>query len=171
MDITDLIMNDHERQRNLFVLLDQADRHDRRTLGRIWRHLEALLEVHAQIEEELFYPRLLQELAGAEEDTKDAIGDHNGIREGIARAREAEVGSPRWWEGVSAAREENDEHMGEEEGGPLRMFRLHIPAEERERLAVQFAALEADLMRRELSRAGTVDLSDKDPDDYVDENS
>jgi hypothetical protein len=72
---------------------------------------------------------------------------------------------------VNQARDENDDHMGEEERGPLRDYRRRIPAEERERLAVRFAALEAELTERELRRAGTVDLSDKDPDQYVDENS
>jgi hemerythrin superfamily protein len=74
MDITDLIMSDHQRQRTLFVLLDEAARHDPAALGPIWRSLEVLLEVHAQIEETLFYPRLLQELSGTEDETKDAIG-------------------------------------------------------------------------------------------------
>jgi hypothetical protein len=77
------------------------------------------------------------------------------------------VGSTAWWTGVRQARSENDEHLGEEEQGPLAAFRREAPAEERERLAVRFATLEAELTVREHRRPGTADLSDKDPDRYV----
>jgi hemerythrin-like domain-containing protein len=56
VDITDLIMIDHQRQRSFFVLLDVTDREDTRALAAIWRTLAISLEVHAQIEEEIFYP-------------------------------------------------------------------------------------------------------------------
>jgi hypothetical protein len=170
VDITDLIMNDHERQRRLFALLDTVDDDDTRSLGAIWGSLAVTLEVHAQIEEDLFYPRLLAQVPDAEDDTKDAISDHNGIREGIRAAHAATVGSTAWWAGVRRARAENDEHLGEEEQGPLSAFRREVPAEERERLAVRFAVLEAELTAQEHRRPGTADLSDKDPERYVEAN-
>lgn len=171
MDITDLIMTDHQRQRSLFVLLDTTDRDDARALAAIWQTLSIALEVHAQVEEELFYPRLLAEVPGEDDETKDAIEDHNGIRDGIRAAASAEVGSTAWWDGVNHARAENDEHLGEEEQGPLAHFRRTVPAEERERLAVVFATLEAELTAREYARPGTVELTDKDPERYVEANS
>jgi hypothetical protein len=171
VDITDLIMRDHQRQRTLFALLDSTDRDDQESLGAIWRSLEVALEVHAQIEEQLFYPRLLTEVSDEQEDTEDAIGDHNGIRHGIRDARSAPVGSPAWWHGVETARKENDEHLGEEEGGPLAAFRRSVPAQEREQLAVRFAALEARLTAAEYAHAGTVGLSDQDPQAYVTDHS
>jgi hypothetical protein len=170
VDITDLIMSDHQRQRTLFALLDTTDRDDTRALRAIWRTLAVNLEVHAQIEEELFYPHLLTKVSDEEGDTKDAISDHNGIRDGIRAAAAAEVGSERWWDGVNHAREENDEHVGEEEHGPLARFRRFVAADERERLSVRFATLEAELTALEYSRPGTVGLTDKDPDRYVEAN-
>jgi hypothetical protein len=167
VDITDLIMADHQRQRSLFVLLDVTDRDDHRALAAIWKTLAIALEVHAQIEEELFYPRLLAEVPGEDDETKDAIGDHNGIRDGIRAAGRSEVGSTPWWDGVNHARAENDEHLGEEEQGPLAHFRQSAAADERERLAVVFATLEAELTAREYASPGTVQLDDKDPEQYV----
>ena len=171
MDITDLIMADHQRQRLLFLLLDTAGPDDTRALAAIWRTLALSLEVHARIEEDLFYPRLLAEVKGEEDDTKDAIHDHNGIRAGIRAAQGATIGSPQWWDGVNQARHENDEHLGEEEGGPLPAFRRSVPAEEREQLAVQFATLEAELTAQEYVRPGTVPLDDRDPEEFVEANS
>ena len=171
MDITDLIMADHQRQRLLFLLLDTADSGDTRALGAIWRTLAVSLEVHARIEEELFYPRLLRQVKGEQDDTEDAISDHNGIRAGIRAARAAAGGSPQWWDGVNQARHENDEHLGEEEGGPLPAFRRSVPAEEREQLAVRFATLEAELTAQEYAHPGTVPLADRDPQEYLAANS
>jgi hypothetical protein len=120
MDITEVILADHHEQRRMFAMLDDLDRSDIKTLTVLWDRLSAMLEVHAQAEELYFYPELLalgrRLRDGSEaEETKDAIGDHNDIRDGILEAARHEVGSDGWWSGVDAARHANDEHMGEEE--------------------------------------------------------
>jgi hemerythrin HHE cation binding domain-containing protein len=169
MDITELILSDHHEQRRMFAMLDEVDPADTRTLKALWTRLAAMLEVHAQAEELFFYPELLklgerrheqQEV----EETEDAIGDHNDIRDGILKAAGEAVGSPGWWAGVNAAREANDEHMGEEEHEGLRDFRRHVDLETRHRIAVTFAAYEAE-------NVDGVPVENKDPEEYVKENS
>lgn len=169
MDITELILADHHEQRRMFAMLDEVDRADTDTLGKLWGRLAAMLEVHAQAEELFFYPELLKlgerrhEDAEVEE-TKDAIGDHNDIRDGILGAAEHQVGSDEWWKGVTAAREANDEHMGEEEHEGLADFRRHVDLDTRHRIAVTFAAYEA-------ANVTGVPLIDKDPTQYIKANS
>lgn len=108
MDITELILNDHHEQRRMFALLDDIDRADLEALGAVWTRLKILLEVHATAEERLFYPRVLDLGVGAggkdssAAETKDAIGDHNQIRDGIARAGRHQVGSDDWWAAIAA---------------------------------------------------------------------
>jgi hypothetical protein len=91
MDITQLILDDHHEQRKMFALLDEVDRDDTESLGPSGTRLRILLEVHAEAEEQLFYPRLLEVGEGAtdaddaEEETEDAISDHNDIRTGSPR--------------------------------------------------------------------------------------
>ena len=169
MDITELILSDHEEQRRRFAMLDEIDRADTTTLGALWDRLAAMLEVHAQAEELYFYPELLalgkRRHDGAEvEETEDAIGDHNDIRDGIVEAAKHEVGSAGWWKGVTAARKANDEHMGEEEHEGLADFRQHVDLETRHRIAVTFARYEA-------ANALGVPIEDKDPKEYVAEHS
>ena len=60
MDITEVILTDHEEQRRMFARLDDVDRSDTDTLGKLWTRLSTMLEVHAQAEEEFFYPELLK---------------------------------------------------------------------------------------------------------------
>jgi len=167
VDITEVILSDHHDQRRMFALLDDVDRSDVKTLTVLWNRLSAMLEVHAQAEELFFYPELLalgRRLRDDSEtaETKDAIGDHNDIRDGILEAARHEVGSDGWWSGVDAARHANDEHMGEEEHEGLRDFRLHVDLETRNRIAVPFVAYEAEFVTG-------VPIEDKDPERYVED--
>jgi hypothetical protein len=169
VDITELILSDHHEQRRRFAMLDDVDRSDTATLGVLWTRLATMLEVHAQAEELFFYPELLKlgerlKDNSEVEETKDAIGDHNDIRDGIVAAAKHKVGSDAWWQGVSAAREANDEHMGEEEHEGLADFRRHVDLDTRHRIAVAFAAYEAE-------HVNGVPIEDKDPTRYVIDNS
>jgi hypothetical protein len=169
VDITELILSDHHEQRRMFAMLDDVDRSDTATLGVLWTRLAAMLEVHAQAEELFFYPELLKLGERLNDDsevdeTKDAIGDHNDIRDGIMDAARHEVGTDAWWAGVSAARKANDEHMGEEEHEGLADFRRHVDLDTRHRIAVRFAAYEAE-------HVNGVPIEDKDPEQYVSDNS
>ncbi len=77
------------------------------------------LEIHAEAEEVILYPHLLKKGGDdADEETDDAIKDHNKIRDAIVESRRHEVGTDEWWKAVWEARRENTEHLAEEERGP-----------------------------------------------------
>ena len=169
MDITEIILTDHEQQRRLFARLDDVDRADTATLGSLWIRIADFLEVHAQAEEQFFYPQLLklgERLRERDEaaQTKDAIGDHNDIRDAVARAGRSQTGTAPWWEGVDAARKANDEHMGEEEHEGLRDFRQHVDLQTRHDIAIAFITFQAQ-------HPNGIPLVDKDPEHYVERNS
>ncbi|PZS18181.1 MAG: cation-binding protein [Acidimicrobiales bacterium] len=167
MDITELILVDHDRQRRGFALLDeaQAAKAGNETIGKIWNGLAILLDAHADAEEKFFYPRLLDIGQEGDEETDDAIGDHNDIRDAVRAAGNHPVGSKVWWSSVADARTANSDHMGEEERGALADFRRNAPLEIRRQIGLEFAAYEA-------SRASghDIDRSDKDPETYIDEH-
>ncbi len=121
--------------------------------------------MHADAEEALFYPRLLGVGDEAEDETDDAISDHNDIRDAIGRADDEKPGTEGWWSALADARVANSDHMGEEERGALADFRQHASLEDRRLIGLRFAAFEAD-------HAGEndLDLTDKDPDAYIDQH-
>jgi len=166
MDITQLILDDHHEQRRLFAILEQVDRADTGTLGAIWARLSAFLEVHAAAEEEIFYPELLRVgvgaggLGAAEEETLDAIHDHNDIRDAIAAVAGHQVGGSEWFAAVAAVNLANGDHMAEEEREGLTDFRRHAGLQLRHELAVAFAAFEA-------RHVAGVPAVDRDPEVYV----
>jgi hypothetical protein len=166
VDITQLILDDHHEQRRLFAILEQIDQGDTATLSAIWDRLAAFLELHAQAEEEIFYPQLLRvgiraaRTSAVEDETLDAIEDHNDIRDAVTAVAGHAVGSEAWYAAVAAANEANSDHMGEEEREGLTEFRRLAPLQLRHDLAVTFAAYEAR------HYAGVTPV-DKDPQQYV----
>lgn len=166
-DITDLILNDHRWFREQFVALDDAgsdagEGTDEVALQKVWEPLAQRLDLHAIAEEQIFYPRLLEFGQDPEDETLDAIGDHNDIRDGVHDAARHPLGTDAWWVAVRSAREANDEHMAEEEREGIADFRRHAPADLRETLGRQFAGF----LDEHRTTAG-VDTSDKDPQTYV----
>jgi hypothetical protein len=166
LDITDIILDHHDEQRRLFAFLREIDRGDLNSLSAVWKRLQGLLDAHAEGEERFFYPRLLKEGSGAsdadsaKDETRDAIEDHNKIRDAAKAADDHEVGSDPWFKAVCKADLENSKHMAEEERQALADFRRSASVEERHRLGVQFLAF----VSRHLMGVKPVD---KDPDAYV----
>ena len=166
MDITDIILDQHSEQRRLFAFLREIDRGDRTSLAAVWKRLQGLLDAHAEGEERFFYPQLLKEGSGASDadsaadETRDAIEDHNKIRDAAKSADDHEVGSDGWFKAVCKADLENSEHMAEEERQALADFRRSASVEERHRLGVQFLAFVSGHLMG-------VKPVDKDPDAYV----
>jgi hypothetical protein len=167
-DITALILADHNWFRAQFAKLDdlQAQRSvDRAALERVWRPLGDKLDVHAYIEEKIFYPQLLQRGADDPEgETLDAIGDHNDIRDGVRDTDAAPAGTEEWWAAVGRTRVANDDHMGEEEREGLSDFRRHAPIGLREALGRQYS----EFMAQHPTTKGLT-IVDRDPERYVEE--
>jgi hypothetical protein len=169
VDITELILADHQEQRRLFAILEEIDRDDLHNLEPIWARLAAFLEVHAAAEEAIFYPPLLKLGAGSgpghspKAETLDAIKDHNQLRDAIAKAHSFRAGSPDWFAAIKEANAANSDHMAEEEREGLTDFRRHVDLQIRHDLAVAFAGFEA------LHVIG-VPAVDKEPAQYVREN-
>jgi hypothetical protein len=163
-DITDLILDEHDLLRRRFAELDERRSADAGgdQLERLWRPVADLLERHATAEEQTFYPRLLKRGENAEDETEDAISDHNKIREAVRRAEQAPVGTDDWWAAVLDARASNSDHMAEEEREALPDFRGSVDLETREELGSRWLAF-----CREHPGAEALDLDGPDVQEYI----
>jgi hypothetical protein len=167
VDITEVILHQHHEQRRMFAALDELPASDTETLAAIWRRLEILLETHAEAEERYFYPHLLRigtgaaDSEGVGDEVKDAIKDHNEIRDAIVNTRDHEAGSEGWQRAVLECRIANDDHMAEEERQDLTDFRRHASLELRHEIAIKFIRYEA------IKAATGVPPVDKDPEQYI----
>lgn len=169
MDITQLIADDHAEQRRLFALIEQIGPSDPRALTAVWSRLRALLDTHARAEELYFYPELLKLGRGADgekpdDETRDAIKDHNEIRDTASKVDDQKPGSPQWFDALAAANKANSDHMAEEERQGLTDFRRHVKLDRRHDLGVDFIRFASN----HLAGVKPVDL---DVDAYVLEHS
>jgi len=166
MDIAEVILNDHHEQRRMFALLDEMHECKAADAEAVWNRLRVLLEVHAKAEEELFYPELLTLGRGAggkdsaEDETTDAVHDHNEIRDAIGAVDAEAAASPSWWAAVAKVNEVNGDHMAEEEREGLADFRQHASLELRHRIGLAFCIFEA-------AHAAGINPRDVDPQEYV----
>jgi Hemerythrin HHE cation binding domain len=166
MDITQLIVDDHEQQRGLFAILEQIEPTNITALAAVWDRLATFLQVHAEAEEQLFYPELLRVGQGVDSldpaaETRHAIDDHNDIRSAITAVADHQVGSAGWYDAVANANEANSNHMAEEEREGLTDFRRHAGLQLRHDLAIAFAVFKATHV------TGVSKSVDKDPELYV----
>jgi hypothetical protein len=170
MDITQLIAEDHTEQRRLFALIEELGAENKAALRAVWTRLRILLDTHAFAEERFFYPELLKFGRGADnespcEETRDAILDHNEIRDTASEVDRHEVGSADWFDAVAAANRANSDHMAEEERQGLTDFRRHASIELRHRIGAEFLRFESD----HLTGSG-VDPVDLNVDEYLSAN-
>lgn len=171
MDITQLITDDHREQRRLFALIEDVGTSNNDALRAIWARLRALLDTHALAEERFFYPELLKLGRGADHETpvgetRDAIKDHNEIRDAAERVDRFAAGSPGWFDAVGAVNKANGDHMAEEERQGLADFRRSADISLRHQIGISFLAFESD----RLAGAGVKPV-DRDVDEYILENS
>jgi hypothetical protein len=170
MDITQLILDDHRELRRLFAVLEEIDAQDIAALAAVWKRLRGMLDTHAEAEERHFYPRLMEIGCGAndaptaEDATRDAIEDHNKIRDTAAAVDCHPVGSAAWFAAVGKANQANSHHMAEEERQGLTDFRRRATLDERHALGVRFIAFETQHLEG-------VRPVNKDPDAYVEDHA
>ena len=171
MDITQLILDDHAEQRRLFALIEEMAPSNTQAPTALWARLRVLLDTHALAEERFFYPELLKIGRGADgespdDETRDAIKDHNEIRDTATDVDRYDAGSGQWLKAVAACNKANSDHMAEEERQGLTDFRRHADLALRHDLGVEFIRFESE----HLTGVGVKPV-DRDADAYILENS
>jgi len=166
-DVTRLILSDHETLRRHFADLDDAQASGEvSAIEAAWRPLADLLELHAECEEVVFYPRLLAVGEHADDEAEDAIDDHNKIRDAVRDAEQHDIASAPWWEAVGRARTENSKHIAEEEREALPDFRLNADVTARDEVGRRWLEFRAAKVR-----PSDVVGENKDADEYIAEHT
>jgi hypothetical protein len=148
-DVIELIMADHRRIRRLREALYDAvrctgDSGENWMLAHIWQRLAGLLEAHTAADEEICYLPMFGRGPLAAKLRRDAIADHDDIREAVGEAALQRVGSALWWRAVRAALAGTVDHMNREERDVLAGCGLTIS--ERRELGRQWTAYRRGLL-------------------------
>jgi hemerythrin superfamily protein len=136
MDALEILKQDHAKVKKLF---DKTETADDREQKRIFNQIKTELEIHAQIEENIFYPAM-QRHDGLKELVADSLKEHNAMK-----ALLQEMGTLSDREDFEDKLEElidNVEHHAEdeEEGKMFPKVRELVSASELQKLGAQLQA-------------------------------
>jgi hypothetical protein len=116
-DVLSILQDDHKRALKLFKQFEKADREDTEALREIAEQACAELEMHAALEEEIFYPALREAID--EEDMEmmeEARVEHDTAKQLIAQLRGLQPGDARYAAMFTVLGEYVKHHVEEEEG-------------------------------------------------------
>ncbi|HEV8311278.1 MAG TPA: hemerythrin domain-containing protein [Methylomirabilota bacterium] len=148
MKATQLLRTDHAKIRKLFSEFDRTTERAPRTRQRLVERIASELEVHSQIEEEIFYPAVdeVDALMGLVQESRR---EHQRVKVLVSEVRKMEPDSPRLQEAIAALRDAVVHHaIDEEEKRMLPEAEKALGADALERLGRELSARKAALLRQ-----------------------
>jgi hemerythrin-like domain-containing protein len=116
-DALQLLREDHKRVKDLFNQFEGAD--DTRLKGEIVKRTLMELEIHAEIEEKIFYPAVRKEADADEDQMDEAEEEHHVVKLLIAELRRMKPGAQRFDAKFTVLAENVKHHIDEEESEML----------------------------------------------------
>ena len=134
-----LLKADHEKVAGILETLE--DTTERAVKGRddLFARLKAELDLHAMIEEEIFYPAL-EDTEEAREITLEAYEEHRLVKQLLAELEAEPKDTEEWTEKFTVLKENIEHHVEEEEGELFKKARQALSEEELETLGEELQA-------------------------------
>lgn len=130
-DPVTLLEEQHDEVRDMFVRLVDGD------LG-VTPDLLNAIGLHLAIEEAIIYPMMLE--TEIDEQIRESIIEHVGVKRLIADLVEAPVADDAWWAGIRVLRRELEEHMEREEDDVLPVLKRALGDDQRDALMQEIDA-------------------------------
>ena len=144
MDALELLKDDHQRLKSLFEQIEGSD--DPITRQELLDQIDTELEIHAHIEETIFYP-VLEDFEELKDMVEKAWDEHAEITALLKGLEELGVDSDTFAEDLTALIETVELHVEEEEKELFPSVREIIAASALEDLAEQLAAAKGEPRR------------------------
>ncbi len=114
MDAITLLKEDHEKVSGIFEKLEPTTERGVKTREELFALLKLELDVHAHIEETIFYPVLKQE-AATREITLEGYEEHHVIKTLLGELSETAPDTEQWGAKLKVLKENVEHHVEEEE--------------------------------------------------------
>jgi hypothetical protein len=150
MDAIELLKQDHEKVSGIFEKLEPTTESAVKTREELFTKLKQELDIHARIEEQIFYPAIKQ----AEEThdiTLEAYEEHRVVKRLLGELEAMPVTDERWGAKLKVLKENVEHHVEEEEGEMFKSARKVLSQEQIEELG---ARLEAAKKQEKTAAAG-----------------
>ena len=128
MNAYTLLKEDHQKVSGIFEKLEETTERAEKTRTDLFAQLRQELEIHAHIEETIFYPELKRE-AETREITLEGVEEHKDIKAALAELGTTPVTSELFAVRLKVLKELVEHHVEEEEGEMFKSAREVFPAE------------------------------------------
>ncbi len=149
MDALNLLKQQHQKVRELFVNLEEAEDDDEKQS--VFEELADNLAAHSTIEEELFYPSAYA--SKTKEKLTEAVEEHLSMKRIIADLMNMTVDHENFDAKVKVLKEQVEHHVDEEESELFKAVRKELQKDELERLGEQMETMFDAEMEGEPSEA------------------
>ncbi len=139
MNAFELLKKDHEKVSGIFEKLEATTERAIKTREELFARLKSELDVHAQIEETIFYPTI-KEAAATHEITLEAIEEHHVIKQLLAELDGMPPDRDEWTAKLTVLKENVEHHVEEEEGEMFKKARQVLSQEQIEELGTRMEA-------------------------------
>ena len=146
MDALSLLKTDHDKVKRLLEELESTTERGIKTRTELFATIKGELTVHEAIEEEIFYPALM-EMAKTKEITLEAYEEHHVVDMLMGELEDLDVEDESWGAKAKVMKENIEHHIEEEEGEMFRKTRQAFDADELEELGGRMASRKGELQR------------------------
>ncbi|MFL6210310.1 MAG: hemerythrin domain-containing protein [Pyrinomonadaceae bacterium] len=139
MDAITLLKTDHEKVAGIFEQLEPTTERAVKTREELFAKLQQELDVHAHVEETIFYPVLKQE-AETRAITLEGVEEHHVIKMLLRELAAMQVDSEKWTAKLKVLQENVEHHVEEEESDMFKGAREVLSKEQLEDLGTRMEA-------------------------------
>jgi iron-sulfur cluster repair protein YtfE (RIC family) len=133
MDAITLLKNDHEKVSSIFEKLEETTEGAEKKREELFTQLKQELDLHAHIEETIFYP-VLKKSEETRDITMEGIQEHHVVKVLLRELDAMGVGTETWTAKLKVLKENVEHHVEEEEDDMFKSAREVLSKEQLEEL-------------------------------------
>jgi len=146
MDAITLLKHDHDKVKKLLADLESTTERGVKTRTELFATIKGELTVHESIEEEIFYPALLDK-AKTHDITLEGYEEHHVVDLLMGELEDLDVADETWGAKATVMKENIEHHIEEEEGDMFKKTRQVLDEDELEALGERMSQRKAQLSR------------------------
>jgi iron-sulfur cluster repair protein YtfE (RIC family) len=139
MNVFTLLKADHKKVAGILEKIDSTTERGVKTREELFTQLKTELDVHAQIEETIFYPEL-KKADETRDITLEAYEEHRLVKQLLGELAEMDKGDEQWTARFTVLKENVEHHVEEEEDEMFPKARKVLSAEQAEDLGTRMEA-------------------------------
>jgi iron-sulfur cluster repair protein YtfE (RIC family) len=133
MNVFEVLKADHEKVAGIMEKIDQTTERASKTREELFTQLKNELDLHAEIEEQIFYPAL-EDREETRDITLEAYEEHNLVKQLLSELESEPKDDETWTAKFTVLKENVEHHVEEEEGELFKKARTVLSKDEIEEL-------------------------------------